>query len=275
MTHIIECARDQQQVSMYYVNLGTGLPAQGDARLYAPGLFQLATVGNTLATAGTSNNLGEFWVSYEIEFRKPRILPGNMADPLGSGLFDHFNFGQYNTNLITITPTAPFGTSTTRMLAPSSTSSLRGACSGGIVPATSQNFGAPGNPYNSGYAAFPIYDAQGNPIASLANTYYFPPSVSKGTYLCVYLASFATYVSGTWSQPFVTAYYNCASSTTITGANEFGFGKSTVNGAVMGETYINVTGPGAYFTFVPTSTYSSGVCSTATFSVSEVPSNII
>lgn len=275
MTHIIECARDQQQVSMYYVNLGTNLPVQGDARLYAPGLFQLATVGNTLATAGSSNNLGEFWVSYEIEFRKPRILPGMISDPLGAGLFDHFNFAQLNPNFITITPLRPFGTSPTNMIAPTSTSSLRGAVSPAAVTPAFQNTGYVNNKYDQGYAPFPIFDALGNPINSLPDTYYFPKSVSSGTFLVMYNATYTAFVSGATIPPLITQYSNCFLNTTLTGLNTMGVTQASGSAPVICCITITVSAPNAYFTFKPVTTLSAGTCTAASLSVSEIPLNII
>lgn len=66
MIHAIECARAQTSINEQYVRYNAPLP-NADIRLYDLGLFSIATVG----MQGSSVNIGELWVSYDIEFLKP------------------------------------------------------------------------------------------------------------------------------------------------------------------------------------------------------------
>jgi len=67
LMHGIECDMQQTILPQRYVRTG-GIPAGQDARLYDYGNFQFATQSNP------TQDLGELWVSYCVEFFKP-ILP--------------------------------------------------------------------------------------------------------------------------------------------------------------------------------------------------------
>jgi hypothetical protein len=62
--HPVECARGSGVLDYLY----TYLSAQGDARMTTFGQFNIATVGQQAAA-----NIGELWVSYDIELCKPRL----------------------------------------------------------------------------------------------------------------------------------------------------------------------------------------------------------
>jgi len=82
LMHPIECDPKQTAVDgLFSVRLG-GIGANGDPRLYDIGRFSIATVG----MQGASVNIGELWVTYQVELLKPRL--GDAAD-----LFDHWTFG--------------------------------------------------------------------------------------------------------------------------------------------------------------------------------------
>lgn len=66
--HMIECARNQTPVTQLYVRTGSQ-PANSDIRLYDWGTFSIATSG----LQGTSVNLAQCWVSYEILLLKPKL----------------------------------------------------------------------------------------------------------------------------------------------------------------------------------------------------------
>lgn len=68
MFHAIECKRSANPISELYVRTG-GVPSGQDERLYDLGNFQIATVG----MQGTSVNIGELWVTYLIELKKPKL----------------------------------------------------------------------------------------------------------------------------------------------------------------------------------------------------------
>lgn len=65
--HPIECSKYQNPMSILYNRTG-GVPANADVRLYDLGIFTIATQG----MQSSEGTIGELWVSYEIEFFKPR-----------------------------------------------------------------------------------------------------------------------------------------------------------------------------------------------------------
>lgn len=67
--HPIECAATDTPISHLYVRTGP-IPSGQDGRLYDLGNFQLATVGMQQSAV----NIGELWVSYEVELYKPRLV---------------------------------------------------------------------------------------------------------------------------------------------------------------------------------------------------------
>lgn len=100
MIHGIECARNQTAVSELYIR-AYDVPTGADIRLYDMGRFSLATVG----CQGTSVNLGELWVSYDIDLIKaieqvPLYIAPTSAWDLGTASKD----------------TDPLGTAATRVL---------------------------------------------------------------------------------------------------------------------------------------------------------------
>lgn len=77
MVHMVECARRRTVLPEMYVRSGPVTQTAGapqDYRLYDWGTFQIATQGQQAACV-----IGELWVTYDVELRKPR-LPG----PYGS-----------------------------------------------------------------------------------------------------------------------------------------------------------------------------------------------
>lgn len=94
LTHCVECDPSLQVMDHLFCRTGT-IPAGNDYQFYDWGNFQLATVGMQAAAV-----IGELWVSYEVEFLKPRIPAGGVwpgdftriangpytaiTDPLGS-----------------------------------------------------------------------------------------------------------------------------------------------------------------------------------------------
>lgn len=82
--HPVECAASQTQLGLYFTRIGnyipqnnsngtvagyTPAPTISDFRNYDLGVFQLATVG--MQAAGI--NIGELWVTYEVELLKPKL----------------------------------------------------------------------------------------------------------------------------------------------------------------------------------------------------------
>lgn len=70
--HPIECKPSLTSVETLYVRTGD-VPDGQDQRLYDLGKFQIATQG----FQGTSINIGELWVTYEIELLKPILSNGS------------------------------------------------------------------------------------------------------------------------------------------------------------------------------------------------------
>lgn len=76
MLHAVECAPSVNVMSQQYVRQGA-VPVGTDQRLYDLGVFQIATNG----LQGTNVNVGELWVTYCVEFFKPRLpqtISGNV-----------------------------------------------------------------------------------------------------------------------------------------------------------------------------------------------------
>lgn len=70
LTHCIECDPSLQVMPHLFTRTGV-LPSGQDYQFYDWGEFQLATVGMQAAAT-----IGELWVTYDIEFFKPRIAAG-------------------------------------------------------------------------------------------------------------------------------------------------------------------------------------------------------
>lgn len=172
--HTVESAKSQNPLGVYFVRSGA-VPAGSDQRFYDQGLFQIAAVG----MQSNATNVGELWISYTIELKKPRLLTGQPRanDPSA----DHFNISN-----VSFSPISPFGTLTEAFLAPNRGSNLGGILSGGIVPKNNQA--------NGGIIA--VLDGNGNPTGlygdSKANTYYFPPGVTEGMFYLGYNAWYQT-----------------------------------------------------------------------------------
>lgn len=66
--HPIECARNETPVDKLYIK-ASNIASEGDPRLYDLALLTVATVG----FPATASNVGELWVSYEVELFKPTI----------------------------------------------------------------------------------------------------------------------------------------------------------------------------------------------------------
>jgi len=78
MVHMIECARIQTTIDELYTRAGA-VPAGQDQRLYDLGSFQIATTG----FQGTSVNVGELWVTYQVALLKPKLFVTN-GDEIGN-----------------------------------------------------------------------------------------------------------------------------------------------------------------------------------------------
>nr|QKV51294.1 putative capsid protein [Crucivirus sp.] len=145
MLHPIECKRSQTPVDLLYVR--TGPVETGDLRLYDLGNFNFAVQGCQNAAAGQV--LGELWISFELEFFKPKLLPLGGS----STLSDHYTL----TGNSLIAVGNPFYTQN------------------GLVRAPESNLGtyiqiAAGSPYD-------------------ANSIIFPPQITSGKFKVDYYMS--------------------------------------------------------------------------------------
>lgn len=77
LMHPIECAKLETPTSILFTRSNPSAP--GDFRLYDWGNFSIATVGQQ----GTSTNIGELWVTYDITLLKPKL--NGIAD-----VYDHY-----------------------------------------------------------------------------------------------------------------------------------------------------------------------------------------
>jgi len=91
--HPIECKGNETPIKCLFIRTGA-VPANADQRLYDLGDFSIATQGMQSATGV----IGELWVSFEIEFYKPKLISS-----LGLELLtDHFR-------LTAVSNTRPLG----------------------------------------------------------------------------------------------------------------------------------------------------------------------
>lgn len=205
MRHMVECAKRQTPISEQYVRSGP-VPAGADARLYDLGLFQLAAAGQQVSGGA----MGELWVSYTIEFLKPRVQVGVGGANDQDVNFDHIQIYNANKTTTGVLPATPFGTSTTTPLYPTTESTLGGMALGGQIDLVSRFAGQPSPSLNNFLGGVPVL-AGGLPTGALGtgapNTYYFPPGVSTGNYLVQYNAKWG--VTGVPAAPVVTVT-NCA-----------------------------------------------------------------
>lgn len=196
MLHTVESAKSQNPLGVYFVRSGD-VPAGSDQRFYDMGLFQIATAG----MQSNGNNVGELWVSYDIELKKPRILTGQPVE--NNPACDHFTLSAIGVSTVdtTITPATPFGTITAAIRGGNTGSNLGGFITGGIVVAADQ----------PGGGRVPVLDGNGNPTGafgpSTANTYYFPEGLSSGVYMVQYNATYTTGGTAAWNPVFV--FTNC------------------------------------------------------------------
>lgn len=107
LLHLIECAPHLQVMDHLFLRTGS-LPAGQDYQFYDWGKFQIATVGMQAAAT-----IGELWVTYDIEFLKPRIASGGCWP----GDFTRISNGPWDANnplgIVQTTPVGNLGASIT------------------------------------------------------------------------------------------------------------------------------------------------------------------
>lgn len=103
MLHPIECAPRQTSITELYV-LNGPVPSGADPRLYHWGNMQIATSG----FQGTSVNIGELWVTYQVRLLKPKMYVA-----LGNEIGTYESFNTSYTNALPLgngTLSTPFDT---------------------------------------------------------------------------------------------------------------------------------------------------------------------
>jgi hypothetical protein len=245
--HAVECSKKQNPMGSYFVRT-QAVPSTQDQRLYDIGVFQIASQGMQGSAAVA---IGEIWVSYEIELRKPRIPVGVAGDDDGNSNFDHIAIFNANVATTGVTPATPFGNSTTVPLYPSSGSTLGGVATGGAATAASFAY-QPNSPTKNNFqGGIPVLVA-GVPLGTLgpaaANTYYFPPGVSTGNFFVSYTAVYGT-GGANWTPVFTAINckaLNLMDANTLTGqANN----SATTSTSAIFQFSITVTAANASFTF--------------------------
>lgn len=182
MIHAIECARSQTPVNEQYVRFAAN-PAGTDIRLYDLGRFSVATTG----MQGTSVNLGELWVSYDVELLKPI-----QNVPLAIGLGAAYSFTADNSH--------PFGGAATQVKNLTDQIGITFASNG-------TQFSVPyDTPVGTSWVV--SYSVVGNSTASVplpsitlahglvsqGNTFLYPPTTSTVTN--IYITTLMTYNGG-------------------------------------------------------------------------------
>ena len=248
MLHQVETKRKQNVNDEFYIRTGPP-PANTDIRLYDLGKVQVSTVGSQ----ATGNVIGEIWISYEVEFRKPKIP----ADPLSEGC--HFS----------IAAAAATGESPANVVGTAAPSNQGGVAAGaGVIP-----FG--GYLPTSGSTMF---DARFNRNAAIYGgvPYVQLGQFSRGYYLvCCAFSWVNGGTQGTWT---VTAQTGC------TLVNAWGGGAAAVNAEVDGTTataqttqlnfVVNVTAAYATISFTNNSTASGGFAAPCDIFIMEMPDSI-
>lgn len=188
VNHFVECQNKQTPLHPMYIRTSPTIPTNADQRMYDLGMFQIATSG--MNSSGVT--VGELWVSYEIEFFKPRLNPDVQTE------YDHFQFPA----AAGILPATPFGTDTTGLKFPTTQSQLGGAVSGGIVAAAA----CVDSPTTAAKANFeggvPTNGGTGQALGpTAANTYYFPPQATIGSVfmICYQTGLYTAGVPGAWT----------------------------------------------------------------------------
>jgi hypothetical protein len=100
----MECSRAETPFHELFVRT-TSAPSGSDIRLYDAGVLQIATQGQQ-ANSGT---LGELWITYDIEFLKPKFIVSEVGQLV---LADHWSAGSGPTNAAPLTGMIVTGSST-------------------------------------------------------------------------------------------------------------------------------------------------------------------
>nr|QKV51304.1 putative capsid protein [Crucivirus sp.] len=215
MIHAIECAKSQTSVSELYIR-NTGVPSGADIRLYDMGNFQIATTG----FQGTSVNVGELWVSYDITlFKAIQLQPGagilqyhrnlaatTAAQPLLQDVsvyatqpqYDNIGCSVNTANTILTLPVglplrtrfvmvyAMRGASTAGVVAPTATASQGLASHSGFINAGSAGFNAPQTATGTTLILVQMYEitavsaASAPPIITFSGAGVFPGTTQGG-----------------------------------------------------------------------------------------------
>lgn len=204
--HPIECARGQSQTVILDTRNGAAASTTtGDLRLYDLGNFYIATNG----LQGTSVNVGQLWVTYDISFLKPQL--GNNSDvgdhyqlnstvttsnwfgttiPVASSTSDLGSVisGVGGNGVITIPPTYTgsilmmyviFGSSTAACSSPTVTAS-GGASNLNLFKANASSFVGPGTTCANYVLLYTVTCVAGGVITFTASTGSLPGSITNG-----------------------------------------------------------------------------------------------
>ena len=224
MIHGVECAKHLNVQGSFFVRTGD-VPVGQDIRLYDLGLFQIAAQG----MQAFGSNIGELWVSYEIELRKPRIPVGVAGQDDGNSNTDHFIIRRSTGGVAGVTPNTPFGTATVPQY-PTTGSTLGGVLLGGIVdkhdfaysPTTPTKGNFLGGIANLDNNTAGASGTTGNPVGDFhdgpPNCYFWPPGCSAGVFMVSYYARYTT--GGADWTPGI-AFMNCESVNLVNGDSTY------------------------------------------------------
>lgn len=98
LIHMIECDPTEGSISTYYVssvNQNAAASSSMDARFNTMGIFYIATTG----FQGTSVNIGELWVTYQVTLLKPKLY---QSLGLANDYIYIYNESNYNTVSATV-----------------------------------------------------------------------------------------------------------------------------------------------------------------------------
>lgn len=83
LLHPLECAPHETPAPELFTRTAATVVSGSDLRLYDHANFSIATVG----LQGSSVNIGELWVTYDIELLKPKVGPNELSDAASSAHF--------------------------------------------------------------------------------------------------------------------------------------------------------------------------------------------
>lgn len=230
--HYIECKRSQTVLDEMYVRTGP-IPPNADLRMYDLGKTSVSSSNNQSASPVA---LGQLWISYEIELRKPKI-------PLESvSKFAGISIAATAFPNTTITAAKPFGTSDTKNVQDVQYQQRGGLPDAWVSGSSTQNYGL------------------------------FSLGAFAAGYYKIIIVSPIQATTGTQGSVTVNALSGGGVVAPFGGLSAFPLPTSTLAQNIVGAFTVNVTGPNNLFTITCSGNWGGGnTVSGMTFIAIEAP----